>query len=224
MQGRCVTEQPPIEPVETNPAYRLWKQHMHDQQAAKQDRLAILRTLVNSFDSRRFATETYCFAVPDDAVLELIGAHSPLVELGAGTGYWAALLQSRGADVIAYDNGYRIDGESAKPGGYWKAGPYTDVVQGDASALAAHADRTLLMVWPERNTMASDALETYSGDRVIYIGEGRGGATANDAFFDMIASDWIETQTLEVPQWDGVNDKLHVYSRRNPGSTMGGTE
>ena len=29
--------------------------------------------------------------------------HSPLVEVGAGTGYWAALLRGRGARVFAYD-------------------------------------------------------------------------------------------------------------------------
>ena len=47
----------------------------------------------------------YGFAVPTDDALDAIVACSPrgVLELGAGTGHWAALLARRGVDVIAYD-------------------------------------------------------------------------------------------------------------------------
>jgi hypothetical protein len=38
---------------------------------------------------------TVSFAVPNEAALLAIAAHAPLVECGAGTGYWSALLQRR---------------------------------------------------------------------------------------------------------------------------------
>lgn len=47
----------------------------------------------------------YGFAVPSDEALTAIERCSPrgVVELGAGTGYWAFLLQQRGVDVVAFD-------------------------------------------------------------------------------------------------------------------------
>lgn len=46
---------------------------------------------------------SYAFGVPTDAALDAIAARGPVVELGAGTGYWAALLRQAGCDVVAYD-------------------------------------------------------------------------------------------------------------------------
>jgi hypothetical protein len=47
----------------------------------------------------------YGFAVPTDDALSRIQAVSPdgVVEIGAGTGYWARLLHDRGVDIEAYD-------------------------------------------------------------------------------------------------------------------------
>ena len=47
----------------------------------------------------------YGFAVPSDEALTAIERCSPqgVIELGAGTGYWAFLLQQRGVDVVAFD-------------------------------------------------------------------------------------------------------------------------
>ena len=52
---------------------------------------------------RTFACRAYAFAVPNAEALAVLRQHSPLVEWGAGTGYWAALLQRAGADVVALD-------------------------------------------------------------------------------------------------------------------------
>ena len=35
--------------------------------------------------------------------LDAIAAVSPITEIGCGTGYWAALLRTRGVDVLAFD-------------------------------------------------------------------------------------------------------------------------
>jgi protein-L-isoaspartate O-methyltransferase len=45
----------------------------------------------------------YAYAPPNTAALEALLARSPLLELGAGTGYWARLLRGAGADVLALD-------------------------------------------------------------------------------------------------------------------------
>jgi hypothetical protein len=43
------------------------------------------------------------YAVPTEEALAALAALSPLLEIGAGVGYWAALLRGRGADVLATD-------------------------------------------------------------------------------------------------------------------------
>ncbi len=45
----------------------------------------------------------YGFSVPTDEALQLIASVSPqwVVEVGAGTGYWARLLNDVGVDVVA---------------------------------------------------------------------------------------------------------------------------
>ena len=45
----------------------------------------------------------YAYAPPNAAALEALLARTPLLELGAGTGYWARLLRGAGADVLALD-------------------------------------------------------------------------------------------------------------------------
>lgn len=45
----------------------------------------------------------YAYAPPTAAALAALAARAPLVEVGAGTGYWARCLRGAGAAVAAYD-------------------------------------------------------------------------------------------------------------------------
>ena len=42
----------------------------------------------------------YAWALPDERALRVLEAYAPLVEVGAGKGYWASLLHARGVDVV----------------------------------------------------------------------------------------------------------------------------
>lgn len=84
--------------------------------------------------------QRYAYICPDRAVLDRLVHGGPIVELGAGRGYWSRLLRDLGGDVIAYD-----DWSWAPAGERW-----TDVETGNEASLAAHADRTLLIVKPPR--------------------------------------------------------------------------
>lgn len=42
-------------------------------------------------------------AAPNAAAVAALAARSPLLEVGAGTGYWARCLRAAGADVLALD-------------------------------------------------------------------------------------------------------------------------
>ena len=172
----------------------------------------------------------YSFAVPTDAALDLIASFGPVVEIGAGTGYWASLLVDRGCDVVAYDHLGRNFHRWFPTG---KGLLYADVRRGGTPMAERHADRTLLLVWPPYGTpMAANALRYFErggGKRLVYVGEGYGGCTGDDDFFGMLhdgcwqdpcdpdhhASRWHQTHELTIPQWFGINDYLTVYERQS---------
>lgn len=149
---------------------------------------------------RMFLTVAYSWAIPSPEALDLIASLGPLLEVGAGNGYWARLLRWRGADVLAVDNEPRQIA-------------YSDVTYGDAAAFAAqHPKRTLLLIWPPLgDPMALDALRAYQGRTVIYIGEWRG-CTAEGGFHDELGL-WERVRVLNIPQWEGSRDKLYVFRR-----------
>lgn len=164
---------------------------------------------------RHALTSIYSFAVPTEEALGLIASFGPVVEIGAGTGYWAALLRNRGCDVVAYD---LLSDAFDK---WFPAGQYGGVEKGDVDKAAEHADRTLLLVWPPYNTpMAYDALNTYreaGGQRLVYVGEGEGGCTGGEDFHEALnGPEWTETDSLLIPQWTDINDWLTIYERSTP--------
>ena len=47
--------------------------------------------------------QRYSYVFPDDHALATIARLGPLVEMGAGTGYWAFCLRALGVDIVAVD-------------------------------------------------------------------------------------------------------------------------
>jgi hypothetical protein len=165
--------------------------------------------------ARRVAgVRRYAFGIPNRAALQAIARHAPIVELGAGTGYWAYLLRNRGVQIAAYDlvppdqahNQYRFEPRT-----------WTDVRAGGVEILDEHADHALFLCWPGyRDTFADEALARFAGRVLIYVGEGRGGNTANAAFFDRLDRDWFLAEHVAIPRWAGAHDRMGVYYKRQP--------
>ncbi|KAI2512980.1 hypothetical protein MHU86_1526 [Fragilaria crotonensis] len=103
------------------------------------------------------------FAIPNQAAVQTISEMAgPVMQMGAGAGYWAALLQQNGIDVVAYDinppkQPSTVPAEGDARGGRQNAffdvsyfnstreGSCTNVFAGN-KMLAK--ERTLLMIWP----------------------------------------------------------------------------
>ena len=156
------------------------------------DRGLIYRASMINFEECVIDPIQHCigFAVPSDAVLQRMEQFGPIVEVGAGTGYFTAILQARGVDAVAYDLSPPTEDHEAS--GFFSH-TYTDVQEGDAKRLFAEdpslASRTLLIVWPNNPDREdshfyegehlppvwdADCLEQFvqaGGSRVIYIGE-----------------------------------------------------
>lgn len=119
--------------------------------------------------------QRFAYVLPQPHLLKVISRYSPLVELGAGTGYWAYMLGLMGADLIAYDiaplggaqaNRYHPDVRS-----------WVDVLYGDVRVLSKHVERSLFLCWPPRFSNLWESLQFFKGEFVLYIGD-RGVRTA----------------------------------------------
>ncbi len=159
-------------------------------------------------------TRYYAHAVPTEEALLFIKQLEPIVEAGAGNGYWSALLRARGTQVTAYDS---WAGYSYKPEATW-----TQIITADASAVAKHADHTLFLSWPGGDA-ASKSLTNFKGKRLVYLGELHQGGSpwwhsdvmADDLFFSILQRDWKLKTKIETPQLEiCVNDALYYFERK----------
>lgn len=184
---------------------------------------AFAKTTVLELDavgaSRHHLTSTFAWSIvsPGD-VTWMVGQLDgrAVVEVGAGSGYWAWQLEQAGVDVAAYD-----PNPAAEDNPYCKAGPYTTVLLDDASAVKHHQDRALLMVWPPYGgEHARHALSVYEGDLLLYAGESWGGCTADDGFYELLDAEWDEVSV--APQhvtWWGIHCQLAAYTRKSGGAS-----
>jgi hypothetical protein len=158
-------------------------------------------------DERPRLVQTYSWALPTDEALDVVARYQPIVEMGAGSGYWAHLMRERGIDVIAYDR------ERPHDDNYFARHLWTRIDPGRPSALRAHPDRTLFLCWPPNNSpMATNCLKQWSGRHLIHVGEWRI-STGSKGFYDRLEAGFQLVEKLSIPQWEGMYDMLTVWRR-----------
>ncbi|GIF17390.1 hypothetical protein BJ973_009648 [Actinoplanes tereljensis] len=167
----------------------------------------------------------YAYAIPSPETLGWVSdfcAGRPVIELGAGRGYWAAQLAREGLVADAYD----IEPPSRTvnvsfPDAAGQSAVWRDV--GDLSEFSARleqaSDAVLLLCWPPGwgNPMASEALiafERVDGKRLVYVGEPKGGKTGDDAFFDALSERWEQRSTDQrFVSWWNLSDVAQAWVR-----------
>lgn len=189
-----------------------------------------------SADVRHVLVARYAFAIPTDDVLRHICDAAPdgIVEVGAGTGYWARLLDDRGCRVRAYDIA-----PPPSPENHWFASstPWHEVGAGNEDVVDSAPPAALLLVWPTRNeTWATAAAQRYyaaGGSTLVYVGEGPGGRSGDDTFHAVVGEIaeclncnygvetvpcicgitplWQRVAELQIPAWPGYHDTVRLY-------------
>lgn len=151
---------------------------------------------------RRKLIRKFSWAIPTDEAIRVIAKLSPIIEIGAGRGYWAALISKAGGDIMAYD---------IKP----PRTVYHRVFRGGPERAAKTQARCLFLCWPiYSDSMACECLQNFQGRYLAYVGESRDGCTADDDFYEMREQDWELQQSIVIPQWWGLHDDLTIWRRR----------
>lgn len=178
---------------------------------------------------RNYYVHKYGFAIPDERAIAALAKYQPVLEVGAGTGYWAYEMRKAGVDVIATDSHpVTTDYLSWLRTGTPPEDPHPSreheftyswglVEECDAAAaVQKYPDRTLFCCWPSLNgTWLAEALRLYQGRHFVYVGEGDGGCCAEDGLFELLGRDWSEVGRVDIPTWYYIRDYLAVYERKN---------
>lgn len=168
---------------------------------------------------RRRLRRFYAYSVPCSAALQYL-AHQEvdLLEIGCGKAYWAHLLRCEGVDIVAAD-------VVSPHQNRWVSGTrgfVSDIVIGASvrTLLEAYKDRAVMLQWiprwPEAQ-YAFDVLQCYQGDHLFVVGEGIGGATACNAWFQAINAEWDCIARLPLPRFVAITDSLYHYVRKGCG-------
>ena len=147
------------------------------------------------------------FPIPCLELIEAIKAEGPTLELGAGAGYLAALVNKCGGYVIPTDN---------YSGSYsFKIAFYTRVHRLSAStAVKKFPSVPVLISWPSFKAKWPSRVANVlrPGRRLLYIGE-NGGCTACYSFETILSRKFKEIKEVSIPQWDGIHDHLRIFEK-----------
>ena len=154
--------------------------------------------------------EHFSFAIPSEEALAAIAKLSPLVEIGAGTGFWAALLARRGVDIVCTGERDADEPYTQTVGRYHPVKAVGDV------GLAYLRDRNAFTCWPpyDDDLAYRVALRLRPGRYLAYIGESYGGCTGDDQFHEYVKDAFEMVEEIEIPQWGGLHDYLWIYKKR----------
>jgi hypothetical protein len=161
---------------------------------------------------RHLLTRRYSWAIPspgDIAWLTDVLDQRGLLEIGAGSGYWAWQAEQAGIDAIAYEPSDPADND------YTDGVEYMPTRRCGHVAAAHHPDRVLLVCWPTQgDPWAAQALAAYKGDLLIYVGEGRNGHCADDAFFGLLNRHWTRIgSSPDHVTWRYTHSGMTAYRR-----------
>ena len=150
------------------------------------------------------------FAIP---TWEWVGNFSVLLknkrvlDFGAGVGIITAMLKDKGVEVRAIDNNNRelpklID---------------TMIIDEGVKYVREHKDEydVLFLAWPEMNETCLDVCNIFCGEgkKVYYLGEGEGGCTASDKFFETFDLKYLD---IGYAPLFGLHDFVYEVKRRVP--------
>jgi len=163
---------------------------------------------------REAVEPAFSWPIPTAPALRVIRDLSPgrrVMELGAGTGYWAALLASLGAHVVACD--------AAPANKTWfpvqpqRAGSFVRTHGADHSLLVTYP-RSAQVTFGDRDTAdVTQSIDTYAetrkedGGTIFVVGE-RPRESTDDVAARLLSRGWEIVKAVALPRWPYKHDIL----------------
>ena len=164
----------------------------------------------NNYHDRQTYVKQYSWAIPTKEVINKLVELSPLIEIGAGTGYWASLVNQAKGEIFPFDQYLGLKNT------YKHTMNWIKINQGGPGILKETTKEiNLFLCWPPyAEPMAIQCLNFFNGNYICYIGEGSGGCTACDQFHTQLERQFILEEEIFIPQWSGIHDSFYIYRRR----------
>jgi len=175
---------------------------------------------------------TFACAIPNEQAIDALAQLSlPIVEIGAGAGYWGALLRLRSVDCVLYD---RSPPTSDGNNPYFNR-QYTEVLPGHHGKVALHPGHALLLVWPYSDSEAAapwardqepwdvQALRSFQGSTVAHVGDLSPHAhtvTTSKAFKQLLTARFREVVRVDLPSWPHSEDALTIWKRASSATVV----
>ncbi|KAG2784872.1 hypothetical protein PC129_g13713 [Phytophthora cactorum] len=165
---------------------------------------------------RDWCCHLYAYATPTQEALDVMAKHAPIVEVGAGTGYWSSLLQRAYVDVVAYDKA-PPSADGAEGNAYHGHVPlFCSVGRGGPEVLGQEdmAKRSLFLCYPPPgDAMAVRSIQLFQGDVVLHVGEWQGD-TGDSRFESELQRRFVLEQEILLPNWGNSAYGLTVWRRK----------
>eukprot|EP00755_Sulcionema_specki_P003899 Sspe_Gene.3953::Locus_1320_Transcript_1_1_Confidence_1.000_Length_2410::g.3953::m.3953 len=191
---------------------------------------------LNAFSRESMAMRRkWAWSIPTREALDLMAQHSPLVEVGAGGGYWAKQLSEMGCDIEAWDTSgeWNAGWNAVASGGEGLAGTerwFEGMKVGGPEVVRSAGSRTLLLMWPDylgEGTYGMECVEGYSGEVLLLVGEWRdstlgsyeGTIPPTGQSFSVTMQHYVEThftleKTATLPNFPLYKDRVMVWRRK----------
>jgi len=163
---------------------------------------------------RQLFLKHYSYAVPSNDIISKLAKYigeDSVLEVGGGLGLWAYLLSLEGVDIVSTDS-FEWNLNNIK---------FYNVIKMDyKKAINKYDTNILMMIWPPMDKMVGcdmsyKSVKLFRGNKIIYIGEPKGGSTATNNFFKELDKNWILVKSMKPIQWLYINTNIFIYERKN---------
>ena len=181
--------------------YNQWLDHN-----AREATITALHNLRSQYTAR------YGFPVITPEAIDWIAQrlrHAEVLEVGAGNAYLASQLNAAGVEVFPTD-AHSLDDNPYHLGNTY----HMSVIQVDAfDAITELNNMNLLWSWPTPDEASGQALQQFTGEYFLYIGEQHNGCTGGNMFQTVLESSFDYVDGIRIPTFPGISDSIALYQR-----------
>jgi len=140
-----------------------------------------------------------------EALDALVGL-GPLVEIGAGRGYWARLVSDLGGDIRAFDTC-----TPARNSWVRSEIPWHPIEPGSWEVALEFPRRAIFVCWPPRPNGFLPALLDGAPQRTLALVTDGPSSFGTDPLYERLHRGWVAEREVKIPTWPARYDRLTIW-------------